>query len=276
MSTGGEASMTRVGILTIAVLVVTSIVGWLLLRDGGDGEGDSVAVLSPRAVPGEADTRDHRAAPTPLPSDPEGTGEQTASPEAARPQSLDPRTPSPSARAIEPSTPEHQARRFDGRALEEAGFLPHEVNDIRGRWEEAEELVRAEREPLDPNMPDATQRDLESEQHEVDSAMRERLGDDDYDAGRFATGQNNRVEILGPLEGTVHDSAGLQRGDLVIEFDGKPIYTPAEYLELWQSKSSAGIGEIILTIEREGELFKVVLPEGDQSGPFGGVSLPPE
>jgi hypothetical protein len=268
--------MTRVGILTIAVLVVTSIVGWLLLRDGGDGEGDSVAVLSPRAVPGEADTRDHRAAPTPLPSDPEGTGEQTTSPEAARPQSLDPRTPSRSARAIESSPPEHQARRFDGRALEEAGFLPHEVEDIRGRWEEAEEIVHVGREPLDPNMPGVTEEDLIREQHEVDSAMRERLGDDDYDAGRFATGQNNRVEILGVLEGTVHDSAGLQSGDLVIEFDGKPIYTPEEYLEFWGSNRLAGNGEIILTIEREGELFTVALPEGDHLGPFGGVSLPPE
>ena len=276
--------MTRVGILTIAVLVVTSIVGWLLLRDGGDGEGDSVATLSPRAVPGEADTRDHR--PTPLPSDPEGTGEQTASPEAARPQtaspeaarpqSLDPRTPSPSARAIEPSPPEHQARRFDGRALEEAGFLPHEVKDIRRRWEEAEEMVRAERELLDPNKLGATQSDSKSEQQEVDSAMRERLGDDDYDAGRFATGQNNRVEILLILEGTFHDSAGLQPGDLVIEFDGVSIYTPEEYVEFWHSNQSAGGGVVTLTIEREGKLFTVAVPGGDHLGPIMGVSLPPE
>jgi len=268
--------MTRVGILTIAVLVVTSIVGWLLLRDGGDGEGDSVATLSPRAVPGEADTRDHRPTPTPLPSDPEGTGEQTASPEAARPQSLDPRTPSPSARAIEPSPPEHQARRFDGRALEEAGFLPHEVKDIRRRREEAEEVVRAEREPLDPNILGATQRDSKSEQQEVDSAMRERLGDDDYDAGRFATGQNNRVEILWVLEGTFHDSAGLQPGDLVIEFEGVSIYTPEEYFEFWHSYQSAGGGVVTLTIEREGKLFTVAVPGGDHLGPFRGVSLPPE
>jgi hypothetical protein len=254
--------MTRIGILIIAVLVVTSIAGWLLLRDGGDGEGGGAAAPSPRAAPGEADTRDHRTAPTPLPSDPEGTGEQTASPEAARPQSLDPRTPSRSARAIESSPPEHQARRFDGRALEEAGFFPHDVEDIRRRWEEAETTVRAEREPLDPK------------QQEVDSAMRKLLGDDDYDAGRFATGQNNRIEILQVLEGSDSDLLGLQEGDLVIEYDGTPIYTVEEYFELWRSNRSLGEGDVILTIEREGQLFKIAAPGGDL-GPFHGVQLPP-
>jgi S1-C subfamily serine protease len=137
-------------------------------------------------------------------------------------------------------------------------------------------MVRVEREPLDPNMPGVTEGDLKSEQHEVDSAMRERLGDDDYDAGRFATGQNNRVEILGDLKGTVHDSAGLQPGDLVIEFDGVPIYTPEEYLEFWHSNQSAGGGVVTLTIEREGGLFTVAVPAGDHLGPVRGVSLPPE
>jgi hypothetical protein len=268
--------MMRVGVQTVALLVVASTLGWLLLREVGDAGRDSAAAPSARVARDEASTRDLGAAsaPTYLPSDAEGDGEQTASSEVAGADSVHPRARPRSAQAIERRPPMHRTGRFDGRALEEAGYFPHDVEEIRRRWEEAEAEVRVARGPLGPGMPGVTPKDLQREQHEVDSAMRERLGDDDYDAGRFATGQDNRVEIHWIPEGSVAASVGLQEGDLLIEYEGTPIYTPEEYLELMRRDRPLGGREVILTIDRAGKTYEVAVP-GGAVGAFRGVRVPP-
>jgi len=266
--------MMRLGVYTGALLVVATTVGWLLLRGVGDAGHDRPVARSDRVTriaKDEASTRDLGAAPAPtyIPSARDVEVEPTASP------AEHPGARSRTAPASERSPSEPTASRFDGRMLEEAGYSAHDVEAIRRRWEQAEAEVRATREPLDPDAPGVTRRDLKREQHEVDSAMRERLGDDDYDAGRYATGQDNRVEIHGVLEDSVAASAGLQEGDLLIEYEGNPIYTTDDVLELWRTSRELGATEIVVRISRDGRTYPVSVPRG-LIGSFRGISVPPE
>ncbi len=253
--------MTRLAVLISVGVVAAATVGWLLLREGSGTGRERVAAPSTGIGRDEASPRDSGApsAPPFLRSEVVEETEQTAASQRAGADT-----------AHAPS----RSGGFNVRALEQAGYPPHDLEVIRRRWEEIEIRVRSGREPLDPNLPGVRAIDLEREQFEIDSEMRDLLGDPDYDAGRFATGQDNRVEI----EWIPEDGLGvdLQQGDWVLEYNQQKIYTTDQYLELWRLDWAVGNTEPILTIyrPRDGRTFDVPVPSG-QVGELRGIRVPP-
>ncbi|MEN8184700.1 MAG: PDZ domain-containing protein, partial [Myxococcota bacterium] len=118
-------------------------------------------------------------------------------------------------------------RGFDVEALVRVGFDPREAERLRNRWEEFEmeklylrDLATREGWGSSPRH--------RQEQQGLALALAEGLGDDDYDALLYATGQPNRVLVTDVLESSPASSAGLERGDTILRYDGERIYGVGE------------------------------------------------
>lgn len=78
--------------------------------------------------------------------------------------------------------------------------------------------------------------------------------------------------IVAPAEGSVAETAGLRRGDVVRAFDGEPVSNAHELVEGLQRASIFGA---VLSVERGGALVEVELPAA-ADGAYGlTVMLPP-
>ena len=256
----------------MALVVVAGTVGWLMFR--GEDSPTGSAATAPATRSGQEVVRRGHEVPvaryeSAVPSSGSSDGRERAAP--GRPGSTrsvlrpeDARTEVTSGQGPPPDS-------FDDRALEEAGYRRDEVEVIRRRWEEAETTVRAAREGIPVAMPMSPQR----EKHVFDSAMREVLGDEDYDAGRFATGRDNRVEILWVSDDELSAATGLRPGDRIVAYNGRPVYTTDEYFDLRRQDRASKASEYSLTVERDGYAHSVVVPEGDVWLRFKNVRVPP-
>jgi hypothetical protein len=270
--------MMRVGPWAVALASLALLVGWLLLRGEDDAgeETDRGAGVTP--------TREAKEPPLPR-----GPAQRVPASEVAEAEPA----PAPTDAAAEPaprpvrvrpsptggSRPE--PRPFDTRALEEAGYRAIDAAEIRKRWKAAEAQLKNAHPPGVPGVPGSAGGPAPSEERDFDAAMREMLGDEDYDAGRYATGRNNRLEILEDYgiqvmqDGSKVPSRDLQRGDVLVAFDGRPIYTMDDYSQLVRERRQLGPGNVVLTIERDGRSYDVVVEGGTIFARFASIRVPP-
>jgi hypothetical protein len=151
--------------------------------------------------------------------------------------------PAASAPAPEPilqdMSPERQAGEdsarpwFDAAALENEGWTPGEIQRIRTRWEEYElaklevENQRARKVP--------GWKQMGGRLFQIEAGVRGDLGDEGYEAMRFAASQPNRVVLSELLEISPASEAGLSAGDEVISYDGQRVFTAAALKYLTQA-----------------------------------------
>lgn len=91
-------------------------------------------------------------------------------------------------------------------------------------------------------------------------ALREELGDADYDRYLYATGRPNRVVVRDALIGGPADEAGLRAGDTIIAYDGERVFD-ARALVARTQEGSAG-AQTALEIERDGQRLILYVPRG--------------
>lgn len=89
---------------------------------------------------------------------------------------------------------------------------------------------------------------------------RVQLGDENYDAMLYASGDRNRVFISQLLENSPGESAGLMAEDEVIFYDRERIFRPSEIKRLTTEGSKGDFVEI--QVVRGGELMRFFLPRG--------------
>jgi hypothetical protein len=147
---------------------------------------------------------------------------------------------------------------FDAEALEGAGWTPGEIRRIRLRWEEYEMAkleVENDRARKVPGW-----KHLGKRSFQIEVELRRDLGDEDYEAMRYATSQPNRV-ILSELLGTSPAaSAGLEPGDEVVSYAGQRIFTASALKQL----TLAGVPDALteMRVLRAGEEHRFFVPRG--------------
>ena len=93
-----------------------------------------------------------------------------------------------------------------------------------------------------------------------EQSLRERLGDDGYDAYLYASGQTNRVEVSSVLESAQAGQAGIRSGDYILRYDNERIYN---WRDLRNATRSGELTDTIeVEVERDGETLQFYLARG--------------
>jgi hypothetical protein len=148
---------------------------------------------------------------------------------------------------------------FDRDALVDACGSTSVVADIEQRWEQFE---------MDKlYLGDAARRDgyFRKPRYRMKLAKLERdlradYGSEAYDAFLYAQGKPNRVTIDHVIANSPAGDAGLQKGDVVIRYDGERVFHPQEFK---QATNRGELGDLVLLdVTREGEAVTLRLPRG--------------
>jgi len=149
--------------------------------------------------------------------------------------------------------------RFDDAMLLSLGAHPSDVDRLHDRWaryelERAEISNRALREGWfdDPRH--------RAELIGSDLALRNELGDEDYDRFLYALDRPNRLTAKEVLSGSSASSAGLHPGDIIVRYDDVRVFSPGGLLVA----SSAGEtgGSVALEILRDGRQRTLYIERG--------------
>jgi hypothetical protein len=157
---------------------------------------------------------------------------------------------------------------FDERALIDAGLRPDEAAYLRESYEQAvlDRLYlrdQAVREGW------AGRGRLARAQAELEQRLQQELGLENYDRMLYAAGRRNRVVVGSVFSRSAGEEAGLQSGDMVRSYAGRPVFSIRELRSL---TTQGEPGEYVsLEVDRSGRIVRLELPRG----PIG-VTLRPE
>jgi hypothetical protein len=183
-----------------------------------------------------------------------GPGAEAPKPTAASPP------PAPDAPAPTGSTDAQGVDLWDDAgARAGAGITASEAQRLKERFEEHEMQLlflrdRARREGW------LRRRRFREEQDALRNALREDLGDADYDRMLWLAGRTNRVTIADVISRSAAEAAGLQSGDQIASYAGARIF---EVSQLTRATSEGRPGELTeLRYRRAGEERRVYVPRG--------------
>jgi membrane-associated protease RseP (regulator of RpoE activity) len=95
---------------------------------------------------------------------------------------------------------------------------------------------------------------------ERDVSLREEIGDDAYDQYLYTSGQANRVNIASVMLGSPAEQAGIQKGDVILNYDDSKLFN---WSELQDATTRGERGEYVnVTVLRDGQLLNLWLPRG--------------
>jgi hypothetical protein len=164
---------------------------------------------------------------------------------------------------------------FDVEALLAAGFDPVEIDELRERLD----AIALERLYLR----DAAQREgwlgtqrWRRERRALDATvleLRDELGEDLFDWGLYAGGQANRVQVSSVLRDSAAAEAGIEAGDLIVEYDGQRILQGKD-LRAGVVSGRAGQPTEVL-IQRDGTTHRLFVPRGPLGVRFEAIVLRP-
>jgi membrane-associated protease RseP (regulator of RpoE activity) len=148
---------------------------------------------------------------------------------------------------------------LDEALLARIGLNESEVYDLRDRWDRAQ-LARLELNDLAAREGWLFRPRHRRELQALDEALRQELGEADYDRMLYATDQNNRVVVKSVIGGSAAATAGLREGDYVLSYDSERTFKPGDV----RRGTTAGVkGEPVrVIVERSGDRLSFVVPRG--------------
>lgn len=163
---------------------------------------------------------------------------------------------------------------FDDLALAEIGMEEDEIDRIYERWEEWRD-AKAGLPPLTLDADDAL--DALAERSSLESSLEEELradlGDEGYDAMRFATNKPNRIILSPSNPNSPTWQAGILDGDELIRYDGERVFSPEQLKELLKAGPP---GEMVPTEVLHGDqIFRTEIPRGPLGSPVFWGHRPP-
>jgi len=109
--------------------------------------------------------------------------------------------------------------------------------------------------------------------NQLDTTLREELGDQRYDEFLFDSKQNNRIRIASVMLGSAAEQAGIVKGDIVLNYDNNRMFT---WQELKDATAEGQLGEFVsISIYRNGEIYSFSVPRGPLGIQLGATRLQP-
>ena len=106
------------------------------------------------------------------------------------------------------------------------------------------------------------------------TSIREEVGDQYYDRYLYLTGRANRIGVASIMEGSAAQSAGVQSGDLIIQYDDQRMYNWNDLqLATTQGQRSESVN---LTVQRAGSELMISIPRGPLGVRLNSVRLDPD
>lgn len=141
--------------------------------------------------------------------------------------------------------------------LVDAGFLPSQASMIVQRESELQmEAIQARYEA--ERSGDMTE--FWQNRTSTNDALREELGDADYERYLDANNRSTSVAVSSVFESSPAQSAGLQPGDEIVRYDGERVFNMTD---LTRETMNGVAGEnIVVDIMRNGTPMQVVMPRG--------------
>ncbi len=204
------------------------------------------------------------------------TGASPPRPEAAPARPVPQRSSAPAADAIaadpaEPEAPDLDAANphgevgvFSADRLMAAGFRRDDVARFRARLDEIEMKRLYLRDQATREGWLETPRFAEESQSLASEflGLRGEFEDPLYDWVLYSTGHPNRVAVRDVISGGAGESAGLQRGDVIVRYDDRLVLSPNE---LRDATTQGRVGESVsIEVQREGEPAprRIFVPRG--------------
>ena len=109
---------------------------------------------------------------------------------------------------------------------------------------------------------------------EQDISLRDEIGDEYYDNYLYASGQSNRVKVASVMMGSPAESSGINKGDLILNYDNRRIFN---WNELQGATSGGERGEYVnVTVLRNGQQLNLWIPRGPLGIRLGTVRAKPQ
>lgn len=178
-------------------------------------------------------------------------GDQTTNSEVANPHQ---------AGTFQPAN--QSANWFNEQALMDAGVDQAKVSYIKNVFEQAEmdKLYLRDQATREGWMGSERFNDAMKEISDRTSALRAQLNDDEYDAYLYAAGRSNRVIVESVLSNSPASNAGIQAGDIILNYDNKRIYS---WTDLTSATSEGDTNSTVaITILRDNQQQQVYMPRG--------------
>ena len=112
---------------------------------------------------------------------------------------------------------------FNGEALDAIGLAAHRVERLRQRFAE-QELAKLYLRDLAVRENWQGKPRYAKELQDLRDALRDELGEDDFDCMLYAAGRPNRIRVQEVLGGSPAESAGFEAGDLVLAYEGSRVF----------------------------------------------------
>jgi hypothetical protein len=148
---------------------------------------------------------------------------------------------------------------FAAEALVAAGLDPARAAALRERWEEytLEKLYLRDQAAREGWMMSPRHR---REQNALANRLRDEIGEEDYGALLYATGEPNTVEVTDVLARSLAHDAGLEPGDRILRYDGARIFRPNA---LRLATAAGELGEFVsVEVDRDGRLVTLRVRRG--------------
>jgi membrane-associated protease RseP (regulator of RpoE activity) len=108
---------------------------------------------------------------------------------------------------------------------------------------------------------------------ERDVSLRDEIGDTAYDRYLYASGQANRVNVASVMQGSPADQAGIQSGDLILNYGDRQMFN---WNELQDATTRGERGEYVnVAVLRNGQLYNFWVPRGPLGVRLGSKRVQP-
>jgi C-terminal processing protease CtpA/Prc len=141
--------------------------------------------------------------------------------------------------------------------LIDAGLLPSQASMIVQRESELQmESIRARYEAERSGDPFDYFRSRDA----TSQALREELGDADYERYLVANNRSTSVSVSSVIDSSPAQSAGLQAGDEIVRYNGERVFSMTDLTR--EAMNGAAGTNVVVDIVRDGTPIQVVLPRG--------------
>lgn len=162
---------------------------------------------------------------------------------------------------VAPSREGREAGWFDRQVLLDAGIGDALADELQAFYEQLEmERLYLRDQSVREAWNREQYREALGEVEEREAALKDRLGEEGYDAYLYASGQPNRVAVTSLLASAPAAQAGIEAGDHILRYDNQRVYN---WFELREATADGDIGDTVsVEVERDGQTLQFYLARG--------------